>query len=205
MKNLVIALLFLMSSLCSAQTANDIVNSKVPMVCFGADYSMVQFTKAEMFDNQPDILRLFVDCNHYFNYKAWQETMRKKLKRHEIKTDLSYVTKRNGEVEWQKVFTDNVDYTLSDIVIENMITKLNINQTLYKDHIGILFCEENCSKTNKLGKVAVVFFGINDLKPILIKHYAVKPSGFGFLFYWVSVNQIVIYKKLDKLYKELHK
>lgn len=205
MKNLLIVLILLMSGLCSAQTINDIFNPKTPMVCFGADYSMVQFTKAEMFDNQSDILRLFVDCNSYFKYKAWQETMQKKMKRDEIKTDLSYVTKNNGEVDWQKVFTDNVDYSLSDDVIENMINKLNIDQSLYKDHIGVVFCEENCSKTNKLGKVAVVFFGINDLKPILIKHYNIKPNGIGFLFYWVSVNQIVIYKELGKLYKELNK
>lgn len=204
MKNLFIALFILLSNLCLAQTKNDIFNPNVPMVCFGADYSLVQFTKAEMFDNKPDILRLFIDCNSYFNYKAWKETMQKKLKRDEIKTDLSYVTKNNGEVDWQKVFTDNVDYSLSDDVIENMINKLNINQSLYKDHIGIVFCEENCSKTNQLGKVALVFFGINDLKPILIKHYAIKPSGFGFLFYWVSINQIVVYKELGKLYKEIN-
>lgn len=205
MKNLFIVLFFLIASLCSAQTKSDIFNPKVPMVCFGADYSLAQFTKAEMFDNKPDILRLFVDCNHYFNNKAWQGTMQKKLKRDDIKTDLSYVTKNNAEVDWQKVFTDSLDYGLSDNVIENMIIKLKIDQSLYKDHIGIVFCEENCSKTNKLGKVAVVFFDVNDLKPILIKRYAVKPNGIGFLFYWVSVNQIIIYNEFGKLYKELSK
>jgi hypothetical protein len=204
MKNLFITLFLLLSNLCLAQTKNDIFNPKVPMVCFGADYSMVQFTKAELFDNKPNILNLFVDCNSYFNNKAWQEMMRKKLKRDEIKTDLSYVTKNNGEVDWQKVFTDNVDFSLSDDEIQNIIIKLNIDQSLYKDYIGIIFCEENCSKTNKLGKVAVVFFDIDDLKPILIKHYEIKPNGIGFLFYWVSVNQIIVYNELGKLYKEIN-
>jgi hypothetical protein len=205
MKNLFLPLFLLISGLSLAQTKTDIFNPKVPMVCFGADYSLVQFTKAEVFDNKADILKLFVECNHYFNYKPWQQKLEKNLKRDEIKTDISYVTKINGEVDWQKVFTDSLDFSLSDAVIENMIKKLNIDQSLYKDNIGIVFCEENCSKTNKLGKVAVVFFGINDLKPILIKHYAVKPNGIGFMFYWVSENQLVVYNELGKLYKELNK
>jgi hypothetical protein len=204
MKNLFIVLFSLMTLMCPAQTKDDIFNRNVQLVCFGADYSQVQFTKAEMFDNKPEILRLFVDCNNLINYKPWQEILRKKLKRDEIKTDFTYVTKVNAAVDWQNVFSDNVDFTLSDTVIENMIWNLNIDQALYKDQIGLVFCEENCSKTNKLGKVALVFFNVNDLKPLIIKHFSIKPNGFGLLFYWGSINLEAI-KRIGIIFKELKK
>ena len=85
-----------------------------------------------------------------------------------------------------------------------MIYKLNVDQNLYKDHLGMIIIEENCSKTNKRGNVALVFFSINDLKPVLIQHYSLKSGGIGFLFYWADVNNQAI-KKLDVIYKEMKK
>jgi len=195
---------FLMSNLSSAQTINDIFNPKVPLIFFGADYSQVQFTKADEFENKPDILRLFVDCNNLLKGQKFQEILRKSLRRKEVNMDISYVAKSNGLVDWQKVFSDNIDDTLSNEVIGIMIEKLNIDQSLYKNQLGMVFCEENCCKTNKVGKVAVVFFSINDLKPILIRHFSIKPDGFGFLFYWGYVN-FKVASKISIIYKELHK
>jgi len=202
MKNLLIILFFSISILSSAQTKKDIFNQDVPLVFFGADFSQVQFTKAEKFNNKPEILRFFVDCNNLLKSDGYQKLLRKKLKRNEIQSDFSYVTKTNGLIEWQNVYSDNIDYNLSDEVIENMIKKLNIDQELFKNHIGLVFCEENYSKTKTLGTVAAVFFSTNDLKPILIKHYSIKPNGYGFLNYWGIINlQAINY--LKKLYKEL--
>ncbi len=202
MKNLLIILFFLMSILSSAQTKKDIFNPDVPLVFFGADFSQIQFTKEEMFINKPEILRFFVDCNNLLKSNGYQKMLKKKLRRDEIKTNFSHVTEINGSVEWQKVYSDNIDYSLSDEDIEKMILKLNLDQELYKDHIGMVLCEENYSKTKKLGTVGIVFFGINDLKPILIKHFSQKPGGFGFLNYWGIINLMAI-KHLKKLYKEL--
>jgi hypothetical protein len=191
-----------MSVLSSAQTPKDIFNPDVPLVFFGADFSQVQFTKAETFNNKPDILRFFVDCNNLLKSNGYQNLLKKRLRREEIKTDFSYVTKNNESVEWQNVYSDNIDYSISDEGIQNMIRNLNIDQGLYKDHIGIVMCEENYSKTKTLGTVSVVFFSINDLKSILIKRYSLKPSGYGFLNYWGMINLQAI-NSLKKLYGEL--
>jgi len=204
MKKLFLCLLVMVPFLLSAQTKEDIFNKNVPVVFLGADYSLAQFTKAEEFENKSDILRLFVDINNLFKPKSTQELIRKKLRRDEVKLDLTYVSAINALVDWQKVHTDNVDFAISDETIAEMIVKLNVDQNLYKDHIGMVIINENCSKTIKRGKVAVAFFGINDLKPILITHYLIKSDGIGFLYYWMDVNLEAI-KNLDDLYKEMKK
>ena len=202
MKPLSVVLFFLMSILCTAQTKKDIFNPDVQLVFLGEDFSKIQFTKAEMFNNKPEILRFFVDCNNLLKSNQYEKFLRKRLKRDEIKMDFSYVNKVNGSVEWEKVYSDNLDYSLSDEDIQNMIKNLNIDQKLYKDHIGMILCEENYSKTKTLGTVSVVFFDIDDLKPLIIKQYSVKPSGFGFLYYWSYINSQAI-NKLKKLHNEL--
>jgi len=202
MKKLIIIFILLVPALASAQTTNDIFNPNVPVVFFGSDFSQIQFTKSEEFNNKPDIVRFFVDCNNYFELDPFPKMLRKKMKRKDIQYDLSYVNKNNASVEWQKVFSDNTEYGLSDGDIENAIKKLNINQEVYKNSIGMVFCEENYSKTKLLGTVAVVFFSMNDLQPLLIKHYSFKPSGFGFLYYWSSINYMAI-KYLKVLHYEL--
>lgn len=204
MKNLLVSLFVVMSFLSFAQTKEDIFNKNVPVVFFGADYSLAQFTKAEEFENKSDILRLFVDVNNLFKPKSSQELIRKNLKRDEVKLDLTYVNAVNASVDWQKVHTDNVDFSISDETIAEMIMKLNIDQSLYKDHLGMVIINENCSKTIKRGKVAVAFFSINDLKPVLITHYLIKSDGMGFLYYWADVNFEAI-KNLSDLYKEMKK
>jgi hypothetical protein len=200
MKTILTICLSLMPILSLAQTERDIFNSDVPLVFFGADFSQIQFTKAEEFTNKPEILRFFVDCNNLIKGGPYWKIMIKYLKRKEIKDDFSYVSNNNASVEWQNVYSDNIDYSLSDEDIKDMIRKLNIDQGLYKDHIGMIFCEENYSKTKGIGTLAIVFFDIDDLNTILIKHYSSKPFGTGFLYYWSSIhwNAIISLKRLSK-------
>lgn len=202
MKLHLVVLFLLTTLLCPAQTQKDIFNPDVPIVVLGADFSKIQFTKSEMFTNQSEILRFFVDCNNLLKSTQYEKYFRKGLKRDEVEMDFSYVNKVNAAVDWQKVYSDNTEYRLSDEIIPDMIKNLNIDQKLYKGHIGMVFCEENYSKTKLLGTVALVFFNIDDLKPIVIRHYSFKPSGFGFLYYWGSINTRAI-GKLKSLYKEL--
>jgi hypothetical protein len=185
-----------------SQTKSDIFKSNQPLVFLGADFSQIQFTKSEKFNNKPEILRFFVDCNNLLEEKTYQKPLKKKLNRREIKNDFSYVTKNNALVNWDKVFSDSTEYKLTDDDITDMIKKLNINQTEYKNYLGMILCEENYSKTKLRGTVAVVFFGINDLKPILIKHFSFKPAGYGFLYYWNSINYNAI-RSLKKIKKEV--
>jgi hypothetical protein len=201
MKKLVILFLFF-PVLCSAQTKSDIFNPKVPVVYFGADFSRVQFTKSDEFTNKSEILRFFVDCNNLVNTKFNINIMAKRLERDSIASDFSYVTKNNAMVDWQKVFSDNVDYIISDEAIGDMIKALKINQSAYKDHIGIVFCEENYCKTKPLQTIAIVFFRVNDLNPLFIKHYTPKPGGFGFLNYW-GLNNALVMGSVSKLKKEI--
>lgn len=202
MKKLIILFLFF-PVLCSAQTKDDIFNPDIPVVYLGADFSRVQFTKADEFTNKPEILRFFVDCNNFVNTKGVMNIMAKRLERDSIASDISYVTKNNAMVDWQKVHSDNVEYSISDEEIGYMIKALNINQSAYKDHIGILLCEENYCKTKVLQTITIVFFRVNDLSPLFIKHYSLKPGGFGFLSYWGANNAFVM-GSVGKLKKEIN-
>jgi hypothetical protein len=198
MKKLIIVFLFI-PILGLAQTKKDIFNPDVPVIFFGADFSRVQFTKADEFTNKSEILRFFVDMNNMLE-NAYVRMLTKELKRESIKTDFSYVTKVNAMVEWEKVYSDNIDYTLSDQEIGDMIKNLNIDQAAYKDHIGMVLCNENFCKTKTFGKIATVFFTVNDLNPIFIKRYSLKPMGYGFLNYWGFIDAwaVVLVKKLPK-------
>jgi hypothetical protein len=190
-------------ALIPAQTKRDIFNPDVPLVFLGADFSKIMFTKAAEFNNKDQILRFFVDCNYFMDTEAAQRTISKRLNRADMKRDISYVNKTNASVDWQHVYSDDTEYGLSDEAIENMIKQLNIDQQLYKDHLGFVLCEENYSKTKERGMLAVVFFNVNELKPVFIKHYSFKPSGFGFMYYWLSVNTQTI-ASLKKLKKEVN-
>lgn len=200
MKKLIILFLFI-PVLGSAQTKKDIFNPKVTVVFFGADYTQAQFTKADDFNNKPEILRFFVDANNLIE-NNWKRIVEKKLERDTVGWDFSYVTRANAQVDWQKVYSDNIDYALSDEKIGIIIKNLNIDQIKYKDCIGLILVEENLCKTKPLATIAEVFFSINDLNPIFIKHFSLKPSGFGFLSYWGLTNAYPL-TKLDKLKKEI--
>ena len=200
MKKLMIVFLFI-PILGFAQTKKDIFNPKVPVVFFGADYSKVQCTKSDEFNNKPEILRFFMDANNLID-RNWKHIVRNKLDRDTVGWDLSYVTKANASVDWQKVYSDNIDYTISDDEIGGMIKNLNINQAKYKDCIGLILVEENLCKTKPLVTTAEVFFNINDLNPLLIKHYSVKPHGYGFWSYWGNTNGYFLIK-IEKLKKEI--
>ncbi len=202
MKKLIILITILIPMVCLAQTKKDIYNPEVQFVFLGADFSQTQFTKSDRFNNKPEILRFFVDCNNLFDTDRCLNYMKKKLRRDEIKYDFSYVAKNNGSVDWQKVYSDDVNFSLSDEDIQNIISNLNIDQVKYKNHIGMLLCNENFSKTNLRGTIAEVFINVDNLKPILIKRYSFKPSGYGFLFYWSNVDFQAI-NNLKKLRSEL--
>ena len=204
MKKLLLILFLFLPALCTGQTKNDIFNPNTPLVFFGLDFSRVQFTKAEEFTNKDQILRFFVDINNAMHNILRPGPLRnqweKWLNRDSISIDFSYVTKVNAAVDWQKVYSDEVDYIISDEEIGIMIKNLNIDQEKYKDHIGLLYCEENYCKTKPLGTLAIVFFNVNDLKPLFIKHYSAKPYGIGFLAYWGNLNIYahITFKKIEK-------
>jgi hypothetical protein len=197
MKKTFILLMLSVSLAGMAQTQKDIINPNVPLVFFGCDFSNIRFTKAADFTNKPEINRFYVDCNHMFqDVPPFKNGVAKRLER-DILKDFSYVTTNNAALDWQKVFTDEVDYALTDDIIAKMIANLKIDQQKYKNHIGLLFCEENFCKTNEIGKITILFFTVNDLKPILIKHYSFKPKGFGFLSYWNYMNESAMYELKD--------
>lgn len=198
-----LAFLFLLFPiLCSAQTKKDIFNPQVPVVFFGADYSKVQCTKSDEFSNKPEILRFFVDANNLID-KNWKHIVANKLDRDDVGWDLSYVTAVNASVDWEKVYSDDVDYNISDTDIETMILNLKIDQVKYKNSIGMVLAEENLCKTKPLASAAIVFFSINDLTPILIKHVSIKPGGYGFLAYWGLTNGYFIGKSIGQIKKEI--
>jgi hypothetical protein len=184
-----------------AQTKKDIFNPKVTVVFFGADYTKVQLTKSDEFSNKPEILRFFEDANNMIE-KNWKHIVKNKLERDTVGWDFSAVTRANALVDWQKVYSDNIEYTVSDEEIGVMIKDLNLNQVKYKNCIGMLLVEENLCKTKPLATIAVVFFSVNDLNPLYIKHYSIKPAGFGFLAYWGLTNSNVIVN-VGKLRKEI--
>jgi hypothetical protein len=203
MKITILFLLLAISLVGNAQTQKDIISPSVPLVFLGLDYSKIRFTKAAEFINQPQINRFFVDCNNLMEVPPYKNGMAKRLQRSIVK-DFSYVTTKNAAVDYHKVFIDDTNYTLSDEDIKNMIADLKIDQQKYKDHIGMLFCEENFSKTEGVGKMSVVFFAVNDLKLLLRKQYTLKPSGFGFMYYWNYINFGAM-KKLSGIVKEVKK
>jgi hypothetical protein len=125
-----------------AQTKKDIFNREVTLIFFGADYAKAQFTKADEFNNKSDILRFFVDANNLIKSK-WRNALRWEVDRDTIGWDFSYVTMVNAAVYWQKVFSDNIDYSISDEEISVMIKDLNIDQAKYKDCIGMIIIDEN--------------------------------------------------------------
>jgi hypothetical protein len=200
MKNFII-LLILIPLAGSAQTKKDIFNPQVPMVFLGIDFTRVMFTKSDEFTNKPEILRFFVDANNQIDHGSLHNLMENQLDRKTVVWDLSYVTKVNSQVNWEAVYSDNTDYTVSDAEIENIVKNLHIDQVKYKDHIGMVLVEENCCKTKPLQTISCVFFNVNDHKVLFTKRYEMKPSGIGFYNYW-SVNHNMLLARVGKLKKE---
>jgi hypothetical protein len=200
MKKILIGVLLLLPILSVAQTAKDIFNPDVPLVFFGADFTKVQFTKSGEFTNKPEILRFFDDINNLLKRRDYRHLIGRKMNRDTLTMDFSYVNRNNALVNWESVYSDNVDYTLSDDVIRQMIRDLKVDQALYKDHIGFVFCQENYCKTKPKGSDLAVFFRINDLEPLFIKRYSTEPMGIGFLNYWgfQTVYTIALLNKIEK-------
>jgi hypothetical protein len=206
MKKLLGVLILLLPAVCYAQTKSDIFNPSTPLVFFGSDFSHVQFTKSDEFNNKDQILRYFVDINNvmakYLKSGPYLKQWQNWLKRDSIRTDFAYVTQANAAVDWQKVYSDDIDYKISDEEIALMIKNLSIDQSAYKDHIGLVYIEENYCKTKPLATLSIVFFNVNNLQPLLIERYSTKPFGMGFLNYWGSVD-IYAHVTFKKIYKEL--
>jgi hypothetical protein len=188
MKKLFIGLLIVLPLLVSAQEAKDILNPNVKLVWLGCDFSEVRFTKAEEFNNKEQILRFFVDCNNVVKDAVKMEQVSTRLRR-DVITDFSYVTTVNENINWENVYADDLQYSISDDKIKEMVKTLNIDQEKYKGSIGLVFCEENYSKTNNAAKLACVFFRIDDLAILHVKRDAFKPKGYGFMYYWSYPNR----------------
>jgi hypothetical protein len=201
MKKLIFLFIFI-PVLGFAQTKKDIYNPKVQLVYFGIDFTKVQFTKSDEFTNKPDILRFFVDANNNVDVGLIRNIVTKRLERKTIGWDLSYVTAQNALVDWQTVYSDNIDYTVSEADISSIITNLKIDKAKYKDFIGMVLIEENCCKTKPLQTISNVFFNVNDFNILFVKRYELKPGGFGFLNYW-GINHGTVLGSVGKLKKEI--
>jgi hypothetical protein len=195
-------LIILIPVLGFTQTKKDIYNPQVRLVFFGIDFTKAQFTKSDEFTNKPEILRFFVDANNHVNHNSLKIQVTRGLDRKSMEWDFSNVTTQNSLIDWQKAYSDNIDYTVSEAEISNIIKNLKIDQEKYKDFIGMVLVEENCCKTILLQKISCVFFSINDLNVLLIKRYELKPQGIGFMNYWGS-NHNMILTKIGKIKKEI--
>lgn len=195
-------LFLFITSLIQAQTKKDICNPQVPVVFFGIDFTKVLFTRSDEFTNKPEILRFFVDVNNMINHGSLRNLVDRGLDRKKIEWDFSYVTTRNSMVNWQSVYSDQIDYTVPEEEMKNILRNLNIDQEKYRDFIGMILIEENCCKTKPLQTVSCVFFNVNDLNILYSKRYELKPGGIGFMNYW-GVNHNLILSKIGKIKKEL--
>jgi hypothetical protein len=195
-------LFLFITSLIQAQTKKDICNPQVPVVFFGIDFTKVLFTRSDEFTNKPEILRFFVDVNNMINHGSLRNLVDRGLDRKKIEWDFSYVTTRNSMVNWQEVYSDQIDYTVPEEEMKNILRNLNVDQDKYRDFIGMILIEENCCKTKPLQTVSCVFFNVNDLNILYSKRYELKPGGIGFMNYW-GVNHNLILSKIGKIKKEL--
>jgi hypothetical protein len=201
MKKLILLFLFI-PVIGFAQTKKDIFNPQVQVVFLGIDFTKVQFTKSDEFSNKPEILRFFVDANNMVDHGSLRNLVNKELDRKSIEWDLSFVTIQNSMVDWKTVFSDNLDYTVSEESISSIVKNLKVDQEKYKDFIGMVLIEENCCKTKSLQTISCVFFSVNDLKVLFTKRYEMKPGGIGFMNYW-GVNHNLLLAKIGKLKKEI--
>lgn len=202
MKKLLFAILIFTPFLCNAQTKKDIFNPGVPVVFLGIDFTKTQFTKADEFTNKSEILRFFVDANNLIHTDFIMNILAKRLDHDSVTPDFTFVTKQNSLVDWQTVYSDNTGYTVSEEDISAVIRNLGLDQSRYKDHIGMLLVEENCCKTKPLQTISAVFFNVNDFNILFVKRYELKPAGFGFLNYW-GVNNSYILGAIGKIKKEI--
>lgn len=201
MKKLLV-LLFFVPVMGFTQTKKDIFNPEVGIVFLGIDFTKVQFTKADEFTNKPEILRFFVDANNLIDHGSLRNQVSRGLDRKSIAWDLSYVTTQNSIIDWQKVYSDDIDYVVPDAEINSIIKNLKVDQDKYKDFIGMVLVEENCCKTKPLQTISCVFFKINDLSILFAKRYELKPTGIGFMNYW-GFNNNMILARINKLKKEI--
>ncbi len=201
MKKLVI-LLMLLPVIGSAQKKEDIFNPQVPIIFFGIDFTKVQFTRSDEFTNKPEILRFFEDANNMVNHGSLRNLVNRELDRKTIIWDFSNVTTRNSQIDWQTVYSDNIDYTIPDEQLSMIVKELNVDQVKYKDHIGMVLVEENCCKTKPLQTITCLFFSVNNIDVLFSKRYEMKPGGIGFMNYW-GVNHNMLLTKLGKLKKEI--
>lgn len=172
------------------------------MVFFGIDFTKVMFTRSDEFTNKPEILRFFVDANNMINHGSLRNLVDRGLERKNIEWDFSYVTTRNSMVNWQSVYSDQIDYTVPEEEMKNILRNLNVDQDKYRDFIGMILIEENCCKTKPMQTVSCVVFNVNDLSILFSKRYDMKPGGIGFMNYW-GVNHNLILSKIGKIKKEL--
>lgn len=201
MKKILILFLFI-PVISFSQSIEDIYNPTVRLVFLGIDFTRVQFTKADEFSNKPEILRFFEDANNLVDHGSLRDQVARGLDRKTIEWDLSYVTTQNSLVNWQKVFSDQVDYTVPDSEIVTILNNLKIDAEKYKDFIGMVLIEENCCKTKPLQTISCVFFSVNDHNILYSKRYELKPSGIGFYYYWGSNNNMIL-ARIGKLKKEI--
>jgi hypothetical protein len=195
-------LLLLIPVIGSAQTKLDIFNPQIPMVFFGIDFTKVQFTKSNEFTNKPEILRFFVDANNMVDHGSLRNLVNKELDRKTIVWDFSNVAAQNALVDWQKVYSDNIDYTVPDEEISDIVKNLKVDRQKYKDYIGMVLIEENCCKTKPMQTISCVFFSVSNLEVLFSKRFELKPGGIGFMNYW-GVNHNILLTRIGKLKKEI--
>ena len=205
MKDLLLFLAVITSSLCAiAQDAKAIFSAE-RVVFYGLDFSKAKFSipdaKASEIKNVliPTWNTMVVTDNERFP----KESAFQKLN---VSGDPTSVERRNAAINIENAM-GSTDAALTPATIQEVVSD-------YKDGyktegIGVVFIVESFSKKDISGVAQVVFFDISTRKVLLAKRLSATPRGAGLRNYWTGAIQVmfenIIKSEFDLWKKEVMK
>lgn len=196
-KQIVLSALLLASVIIvSAQKAADILNSSVPMVYLGIDFTearVINDFSATAYDIKnrhfQGINQVVVNESDKFN---WQ----KYLERSNISSDITVTQAVNDKIDENKISSTNTadESRLKESDIQGIVNKYDLKG---KTGVGLVVIMEALNKSGEVAVMYITFIDMASKKVLYTERMVEKAGGFGFRNYYAST----IYKAMQTIKK----
>ena len=180
----------------NAQKPSDILNSSVPMVYLGVDFSearVINDFSATPYDIKN---RHFAGINQVIVNEQKKFDWQKHLERSNISSDITVTQAINDKVDENKISSTNTadESRLKEGDIQSMVSKYALNG---KTGVGLVVIMESLNKSGESASMYLTFIDLASKKVLYTERMVEKAGGFGFRNYYAST----IYKAMQTIKK----
>jgi hypothetical protein len=206
LKNHLLYISILISSVASAQTKSDIFgNSKNLITWLGIDFSKVVYIGDPGTVSPEEMKGLFSKINILIISEPDKYDIKKYFRKSNVESNITYTEENNKNVNTEKLISFNSkDYQKFDESIVKTVVDTYKFESSEKG-IGLVFIVDGMNKIIEEASMWVTFINIETKEVIFTERLTGKAAGFGFRNHWAGAVEDVMKKVKSTYWQEWFK